>query len=59
MKYEIKRTNTMNKILTATLILGVATASLFGETVSAGEWATIFNGKDIDGWEKKGGGWRV
>lgn len=24
-------------------------------TVSAGEWETLFNGKDIEGWEKKGG----
>jgi len=25
------------------------------QTVGAGEWITLFNGKDLDGWEQKGG----
>ncbi|MBT3570423.1 MAG: DUF1080 domain-containing protein, partial [Opitutae bacterium] len=33
----------------------VATVSSFGANASAAEWTTIFNGKDIKGWEKKGG----
>ena len=37
------------------MILLTAVVILFGMNVSAGEWATIFNGKDIEGWEKKSG----
>ena len=35
--------------VTALLVL------LFSVTATAGEWETLFNGKDIDNWEKKGG----
>jgi len=46
----------MKTVLTVILVTVVAAAvSPFGKSASAGEWATIFNGKDIDGWEKKGG----
>jgi hypothetical protein len=33
----------------------VVAVSSFGANASAAEWTTIFNGKDIKGWEKKGG----
>jgi hypothetical protein len=46
----------MKKLLNVILVTFAVTAvSLFGTNASAGEWATIFNGKDIEGWEKKGG----
>ena len=46
----------MNHTLKMFLVIVVAAAAgLFGKSASAGEWATIFNGKDIEGWEKKGG----
>lgn len=37
------------------IILLAAVAILSGMNASAGEWVALFNGKDIDGWEKKGG----
>ncbi|MCP4175654.1 MAG: DUF1080 domain-containing protein [Fuerstiella sp.] len=45
----------MKITLTAILLLAVVTTVPFGKSASAGEWATIFNGRDIEGWEKKGG----
>ena len=46
----------MKKTLTVYLVIvGVAAMSSFGQNASAGEWATLFNGKDIEGWEQKGG----
>ena len=46
----------MKKTLTVYLVIVVVAAvSSFGENASAGEWATIFNGSDIEGWEQKGG----
>ena len=46
----------MKKSLKAILVIVAATAVCsFGTNASAGEWAAIFNGKDIEGWEKKGG----
>ena len=46
----------MKKILTAILLIVVAAAAgSFGKSASAGEWATLFNGKDIKSWEQKGG----
>lgn len=32
-----------------------ASVSMFVSTANAAEWTTLFNGKDIKGWEKKGG----
>ena len=46
----------MKKTLTVYLVIVVVAAmSSFGQNASAGEWATLFNGKDIEGWEQKGG----
>lgn len=46
----------MKKALTVYLFVVVAAAvNSLGQTASAGEWDAIFNGKDIEGWEKKGG----
>ena len=46
----------MQNTVTAILIITVvAAASPSGKSASAGEWATLFNGKDIEGWEQKGG----
>ena len=36
-------------------VLMVLVFTLLSFSVTAGEWETLFNGKDIDGWEKKGG----
>jgi hypothetical protein len=46
----------MNRTLTGYLVIVVAAAvSSFGQNASADEWVTIFNGRDIEGWEQKGG----
>ena len=46
----------MKKILTVYLVVVVVAAmGSFGQDASAGEWSTIFNGKDTEGWEQKGG----
>ena len=46
----------MKKTLRVYLVIVLAAAvSPFGKSVSADEWATLFNGKDIEGWEQKGG----
>jgi hypothetical protein len=45
-------TNVM-KVIVFTIVS--AAVSSFATTASADEWTTLFNGKDIKGWEKKGG----
>ena len=46
----------MKKLMRLTILsVLVAIVSSNGTNVSAAEWNTIFNGKDIKGWEKKGG----
>ena len=46
----------MRNLLTICLVIVVTTAvTAFGNHAFAAEWTTIFNGKDIKGWEKKGG----
>ena len=46
----------MKKTLTVYLGISVAAAiCVLGADASAGEWSTLFNGKDIEGWEQKGG----
>lgn len=46
----------MKKLMRLTILsVLVAIVSSYGTNVSAAEWNTIFNGKDIKGWEKKGG----
>ena len=46
----------MKKLMRLTILsVLVAIVSSNGTNVSAAEWTTIFNGKDIKGWEKKGG----
>ena len=46
----------MKKLMRVTIFsVVVAAVSSFGANASAAEWTTIFNGKDIKGWEKKGG----
>ena len=46
----------MKNTLTAILVIAVVAAvNPSGKSASAGEWATLFNGKDIEGWEQKGG----
>ena len=46
----------MRNFLMVYLVIVVTTASIaFGNNATAAEWTTIFNGKDITGWEKKGG----
>ena len=45
----------MKKIQKALLVIVVAVAGLYNADVQAGEWVKLFNGKDIRGWEKKGG----
>ena len=46
----------MNKILKVLLVGAMAAAvGPIGKDAMAGEWTTIFNGKDVKGWEKKGG----
>lgn len=37
------------------MIILAAVTILSGMNASAGEWIKLFNGKDIEGWEKKGG----
>ena len=37
------------------VIVVVAAVGSFGQNVIADEWVTIFNGRDIEGWEQKGG----
>ena len=37
------------------IIILAAVTILSGMNASAGEWIMLFNGKDIEGWEKKGG----
>ena len=46
----------MKKLMRLTILsVLVAIVSSYGTNVSAAEWNSIFNGKDIKGWEKKGG----
>ena len=49
--------NACGTVVLAALLVNVvaAAASPFGKCASAGEWATLFNGKDIEGWQQKGG----
>ena len=46
----------MSKISKIFLIaIMAASVSMFVSTANAAEWTALFNGKDIKGWEKKGG----
>lgn len=45
----------MNKALTAVLAMTLIAAGSLQNRACCGEWTTLFNGKDIKGWEKKGG----
>ena len=46
----------MSKISKIFLIaIMAASVSMFVSTANAAEWTSLFNGKDIKGWEKKGG----
>lgn len=37
------------------MIVLAAAVSTFGTYAGASEWVTVFNGKDIEGWQQKGG----
>ena len=44
-----------NKLTIFWVIAVAAAVGTFGRNAEAGEWVTLFNGKDIEGWEQKGG----
>ena len=44
-----------NLLLVIIVIVVAVVATAFGNNATAGEWDSIFNGKDIKGWKKKGG----
>ena len=46
----------MKNTVAALWVIAMAIAvSAFGKNAGADEWVSLFNGKDIEGWEQKGG----